>query len=771
MSSTFTLCPISVLRAPCVATLAIVTFFSASGSACAQAVPAADIHDKTSASIAADGKDNVINKVNAEVGKADHVTRDEVQKVTISGGRQSDLDVRRTSVAGKMIFGREELDRNGDSSIGEILKRLPGVTIGGKPGRGGDIRMRGMGSGYTQILINGERAPRGFSMDSLSPDQVERIEVIRGPVAEFSTQAIAGTINIVLREEYKQKEIEFKIVDSFEQGRSAPSVSLTYPGHLGELSYAFNGSISRNRQHDESATHTTEKTDDGQLMLLQNLHEETSRNANALQLTPRLSYRFGSGDTVMLQTFIMNSRSDSRTSSELFQLPATTAQYTSANSTGNSENTFARGFANWQHKFSDNSKLNVKFGGGVGRMDSSGLRIEYDIHGKQVDVISDLNHTRDSSYNTSGKYSVPVGESHTLAFGWDVEAGQRNQTRISLDNGVPQFADSGDNLDASARRFAMFMQDEFDINAQWSAYAGLRWESIRTGSALTTAENTAVNNTSKVLSPILHGVWRIPENKDQIRMSLTSSYRAPTLNDLIALPSISPLNGPTRPDRTGNPSLKPELSSGIDVAYEHYLSRAGIVSANLFVRSINDLIRRNTALVTTSIGSRWVSAPVNIGHALTRGIELEAKFQLREFFPEGPAIDVRSNYSRFWSNVDDIAGPNNRLDQQPAQTANIGLDYRADNLPFTVGGNLNWTPAYATQTSNTQSSSIGIKRQIDVYGLWRFSPNLQLRLSANNVNADDYLSGSVVTSGGLNHVDTTIAKTFTTLAIRLEMKI
>jgi len=74
--------------------------------------------------------------------------------VTVTGGRQSDLDERRTSIAAKMIFGREELDRNGDSSIGEILKRLPGVTVGGKPGRGGDIRMRGMGSGYTQILIN-----------------------------------------------------------------------------------------------------------------------------------------------------------------------------------------------------------------------------------------------------------------------------------------------------------------------------------------------------------------------------------------------------------------------------------------------------------------------------------------------------------------------------------------------------------------------------------------------------------------------------------------
>ena len=85
-----------------------------------------------------------------------------------------------------MVFGREELDRYGDSSVGDVLKRLPGVTMSGTPGRGGDIRMRGLGNGYTMILLNGEPAPRGFSLDSIPPEQVERIEVMRAPVAACS---------------------------------------------------------------------------------------------------------------------------------------------------------------------------------------------------------------------------------------------------------------------------------------------------------------------------------------------------------------------------------------------------------------------------------------------------------------------------------------------------------------------------------------------------------------------------------------------------------
>ncbi|MCX7219712.1 MAG: TonB-dependent receptor plug domain-containing protein, partial [Burkholderiales bacterium] len=253
-----------------------------------------------------------------------------IQSVNVNAARQTDLEVRRSSTAAKLIFGREELDRNGDASIGEILKRLPGVTIGGKPGRGGDIRMRGMGSGYTQILLNGEAAPRGFSMDSLSPDQVERIEVIRGPVAEYSTQAIAGTINIVLREEYKQKDIELKISDSLEQDRHAPNISLTYPGQVGSLSYALNGSIFRNQQLDEAQTHNLEKDGQGQVTLTQDILDQSTRHSQGLQFAPRLSYRFENGDSLMLQPFIMNSRSQTESLSELIQTPQSTAQYASA---------------------------------------------------------------------------------------------------------------------------------------------------------------------------------------------------------------------------------------------------------------------------------------------------------------------------------------------------------------------------------------------------------------------------------------------------------
>src|SRR5208282_3085415 len=143
------------------------------------------------------------------------------------------------STAAKRVFGREELDRYGDTSIGEVLKRLPGITISGRPGRGGDIRMRGLGHGYTQILINGDPAPRGFSFDTLAPEAVERIEIYRAPMAEHSARAIAGTINIVLREELKKHQTEVRLTGTLEKGHVQPGVSLQRSDAEGNFGYRY----------------------------------------------------------------------------------------------------------------------------------------------------------------------------------------------------------------------------------------------------------------------------------------------------------------------------------------------------------------------------------------------------------------------------------------------------------------------------------------------------------------------------------------------------
>jgi outer membrane receptor for ferrienterochelin and colicins len=693
-----------------------------------------------------------------------------VPQVTISGGRQDDMTERRNSTAGKQVYGREELDRNGDSNIGDVLKRLPGVTIGGRAGRGGEVKMRGLGSGYTQVLLNGERPPAGFSMESLSPDQVERIEVMRGPVAEHSTRAIAGTINIVLRDGYQMRDVQVKAGDRIEQGRHSPELSVTAPGKTGALNYTLSASVSYGRQHDSTLTHNTETDAGGGLLKEQFLDSESSGNTKSLHLTPRLSYKFENGDTLNFQTFLMHQQTRSTAQTNLAQpVGSMPPEYNFAQQSSEGDMTFLRGFGNWLHRLQGASKLDVKFGFGLGKRSNDSLRYQYDSQGALLDRFTDTDDTRDKSLNTGGKYSSPLGAGHLLAAGWELEASHREEVRVSLNkDGAAQFADSGDNLAADTRRAAVYAQDEWDITPQWSAYAGARWEGIRT-----TSDRSAstISNTSKVFSPLLHALWKIPgHEKDQVRASLTKSYKSPNVQDLIAAPFLSRLNSATSPDRTGNPNLKPELATGLDLAYEHYLGRNGIVSVSGFVREIDNLIRRELSQQQTDLGLRWVSSPANVGHARTSGIELEAKLALAELMDNAPQIDLRSNYSRFWSRVDGIPGPDNRLDQQAKQTANLGMDYRLKDIPLTLGASYNWTPAIRTRTSDKQVVETSRKRVLDMVALWRFDARTQLRISANNALAEDATGNNLVVANGLAAQAASLNPTYTQWSVRLETK-
>jgi iron complex outermembrane receptor protein len=696
---------------------------------------------------------------------------DPIQQVNVSGARADDTETRRLSTAAKMVFGREELDRNGDTSIGEVLKRMPGVTLGGPPGRGGGgVRMRGLGNGYTQMLVNGERPPPGFSLDALAPDQVERIEVMRGPVAEHSTQAIAGTINIILREGYRQKDVQLRVADSIEQGRHGVNVGVVVPGQAGSLSWNLTGAVNQARQHNDSDTLNLDTLHDGTVQREQRIHGDGGGVNDSLFLTPRFAYKFANGDTLTFQPFLVANRNRSGGDTWLDQPIGTTApEYAHQRSDITSNSTFLRGFGNWLHRMDGGARLEVKFGFAGGRSSSDMLRNTFDTAGSPLRRYADSDNTRDGSLNTGGKYTRPMGKGHLFAAGWEIEGGHRSQEHVAAGDSAALFDDGGASLAADSHRVAAFVQDEWDVTPQFSTYLGLRWEGIRITSDRGT--NARIRNLSKVWSPVLHVVWRIPEHdKDQIRASVTRSYKAPALNDLIAVPTISTYNDATRPDRTGNPNLKPELATGIDVAYEHYVGKSGILSASGFARNIDDLQRRTTVLAQTASGPRWVSAPINIGKARTRGIELEAKFPLTDVYAGAPNVDVRSNYSRYWSNVDGIPGPNNRLDQQPKQTANVGADWRLKTLPLTIGGGLNWTPATLVQTTVNETAYTGMKRQFDFYGLYKLNANAQVRLSANNLDPRSYDSARSVDTGTLVQSAATATRTYTTLGIRYEMK-
>ena len=132
---------------------------------------------------------------------------------------------------------------------------------------------------------------------------------------------------------------------------------------------------------------------------------------------------------------------------------------------------------------------------------------------------------------------------------------------------------------------------------------------------------------------------------------------------------------------------------------------------------------------------------------------------------------MRTNASVFRSRVKSVPGPDNRIDQQPDYTANLGGDYRLRGVPLTVGGNANWTPGYVTRISEQETAIQGRKAVLDVYGLWTFAPGAQLRVTASNVVPRDYVTGSTFDDSGIRETATTLAPTSINLQVRLELKL
>lgn len=698
----------------------------------------------------------------------------QLERVEITGSRDNDQSERRQSTAAKIVIGREEIDRFGDSTVGEVLKRLPGITLRGAPGRGGAIRMRGLGSGYTQILIDGERVPPGLTIDTLTPEQIERIEILRAPTAETGARAIAGTINIVTREGFKKRLNDLKLGFGVETGHVHPGFSWTRNDSVDDLIYNVSlSAFTFTRDTGSVATTVREDSDpiNGGRSEMVETTESTDKRT-ALHASGRLQWRGEKGASLLLMPLLIHNQSDGARHSRVdygstFSGPLADPPY--ATSTGQTTGRFTllRVNSQFNRSLDGIGRLELKGGIGQGRWRGRSQRTLRDDDNDDSTSprampaeFDDINSARDTNATAGAKLTTLLPNDHALVAGAEFEHNRRSEQHSEADV-------SGDDFSARSMRFAAYAQDEWNLTPQWAVHAGLRWEGIRTqGDA--TGLAPAFDNRSSVWTPLLHTVWKFdPRSRDQVRLSLTRSYRSPTLQNLIPYTRPSSDNSETRPDRAGNPNLKPELATGLDLAVERYLAGSGILSANVFYRQITDYIRTVTSLE----GTRHVSRMQNVGDATTQGLELEAKFRLSDLVAGAPGVELRANGSVFHSKVKGTPGPDNRIDQQASGVVNLGADYRLRGTGLTLGGNLSWQPGTTTRISETQWIVQGKKTVADAFVLYTLRPGMQLRVSGSNLAARDYLTGNRFDSGTVRETTVTDTDSYISWQVRLEMKL
>jgi len=141
---------------------------------------------------------------------------------------------------------REEIDRSGAETVGELLRRLPQNNSGSydekyqnsfAPGTSG-VSLRGLGMSYTLVLVDGRRLGNypmaqnmtmAFSdLNSVPLAVVERVEVLLdGASAIYGSDAVAGVINIITRDNFNGLEINAGYSNTTDHDRGTQHYSIT----------------------------------------------------------------------------------------------------------------------------------------------------------------------------------------------------------------------------------------------------------------------------------------------------------------------------------------------------------------------------------------------------------------------------------------------------------------------------------------------------------------------------------------------------------------
>lgn len=168
-----------------------------------------------------------------------------VEKIEVTGSNIKRIEGESANPV--QVLTRQEIERSGAATVNEVLQRITGagaaiddrITNGFAPG-GGSLNLRGLGFNSTLVLVNGRRlptypfaqqigTPQGFNdINNIPLAAVERIEVLKdGASAIYGADAVAGVVNVILRQDYRGVEVSAGYGQSSRGDGQSANASLT----------------------------------------------------------------------------------------------------------------------------------------------------------------------------------------------------------------------------------------------------------------------------------------------------------------------------------------------------------------------------------------------------------------------------------------------------------------------------------------------------------------------------------------------------------------
>lgn len=208
----------------------------------------------------------------------------------------------RTELAEPVLTYPEEFfQRFEPLSVGEMLKRVPGVTFADDIGEYAAPSLRGIGSEYTQVLVNGRRISgsgndNSVLVDRIPAELVERVEIIRSPTSDMDSQGIGGTLNIILKEGAEFDGGIYRVGGYYIDGETRPSAFVSY-GHNTD-SVSWGTSLNYQERFNRKQVYSVSREMDGEGNAEPEFSatlEPDERDTTDIAWTGDLAFRFDGG--------------------------------------------------------------------------------------------------------------------------------------------------------------------------------------------------------------------------------------------------------------------------------------------------------------------------------------------------------------------------------------------------------------------------------------------------------------------------------------------
>ncbi len=587
----------------------------------------------------------------------------------------------------KLVYDEEFFQRFEPISVGDMLKRVPGITFNSDIGEYDVPRLRGLDSRYTQVLLNGRPIPGSENDGSIAVDRIpaeiiDRIEIVRSPSSDISSQGIGGTLNIILKDDAGYQGGFWRAgVVSADQTRGSGFVGVS--GSSGNVDYGISLNV-QERYNPKDKTSSEVEGDEREDTV-----ESDVRDSRDVALDGDLKINLDSGDVISLHAYYLDTdrEEEEDTLVSAFVREGDDADFELDEQVRETQ---------LEEIEQQNISLSAEYDH-IGRVLNSNFYIGWheftedkDETNREADLgetpeLDDIELTdiEDSELRLGFK-STYESAGFEFIFGGEYELRER-------DFAVAVFDDEGE-LDDEDDEFADFQAERNNADAfvvgRWQLSDSLEFEAgLRAEYTELTIDGVDFNNevtsaeeSELQLNPALHLRWHLAET-DQVRVSLARTTRLPQFDQL------NPVSLTIEDEIfQGDPSLEQEKSIGLDVGWDHFIDTSTVIGINLFYRQVSDLIEFNQVDVDIDGEEFELRTPINIDNDGTiYGAELDISAPATWLGLENLQWFV--NYTYLESEVEDpfFEGVDRRFSGQAEYVYNLGFEHELPNLEFSYG--------------------------------------------------------------------------------------